>query len=235
LERLSAEYDYLAQLAAAEGLREFLEAHSPGRASELQRSPSWGAAVAAWRRSVGVSRPSTQRVVSTAMETSASAHDTAAVVHSRLRQFLSAMPAAGIDPLTEELRTVRPDLANMITQVRERMQRRMDHVTMAAMVGDSEWKRNLFEALGPFVTPEEATGVLRRTAIYRDRWGTDESPLPLGPVPAAYEWEQQEQRAYIDRLVEQAGVSFPSPVDAPRWTDDPRTWEDRLINVGWQL
>ena len=137
--------------------------------------------------------------------------------------------------MTEELRTIRPDLANMITQVRERMQRRTDHVTMAAMVGDAEWKRNLLEALGPFVTQEEATSVLRRIAIYRDRWGIDDSPLPLGPVPAAYEWEQREQRANIDRLVEQTGVSSPSPVDSPRWTDDPKTWEDRLINVGWQL
>lgn len=235
LERLSAEYDYLAQLAAAEDLREFVEAHSPGRASELQQSPSWGAAVAAWRRSVGVSRPSTQRVVSTALDTSASAHDTAAVVHSRLRQFLSAMPAAGVDPLTEELRTVRPDLANMITQVRVRMQQRMDHVTMEAMVGDAEWKRNLLEALGPFVIPEEASLVIHQVAVYRDRWGIDDSPLPLGPVPAAYEWEQREQRVDIDRLVEQAGISSPSSVDSPTRSDDPKAWEDRLINVGWQL
>lgn len=235
LERLSAEYDYLAQLAAAEDLREFLEAHSPGRVSELQQSPSWGAVVAAWRTSVAVSRPSTQRVVDAALEPSASARDTAAVVHSRLRQFLSTMPAAGIDPLAEQLRTVRPDFANTITQVRERIQHRMNHVIMGAMVGDAEWKRNLLEALGPPVTQEEATGVLRRIAIYRDRWGIDDSPLPMGPEPAAYEWEQRGQRVNINRLVEQAGVSSPSPVDCPRWTDDPKTWEDRLINVGWQL
>lgn len=235
LERLSAEYDYLAQLAAAEDLREFLEAHSPGRASDLQQSPSWGAAVAAWRRSVGVSRPSTQRVVTSALEPSASARDIAAVVHSRLRQFLSAMPAAGIDPLTEELSIDRPDLANMVSQVRVRMQLRMDHVTMAAMVGDAEWKRNLLAALGPFVTQEETAGVLRRIAIYRDRWGIDDSPLPLGPVPEAYEWEQREQRVNIDRLVEQAGVFSPSAVDSPRCAEDPKTWEARLINVGWQL
>lgn len=234
LERLSAEYDYLAQLAAAEDLREFLESRSPGRASELPLSRSWGAAVAAWRTSVGVSRPSAQRVVATVLNTSSSARDTAAVVHSRLRQFLSAIPAGGIDPLTEELRTVRRDLANMITQVRERMQRRTDHVTVAAMVSDTEWKRNLLETLGPLVTQEEATGVLRRVAIYRDRWGIDDSPLPLGPVPAAYEWEQMEQRVNIDRLVEHAGVSSPSAVDSSRWTDDPKTW-DCLISVGWQL
>jgi hypothetical protein len=111
----------------------------------------------------------------------------------------------------------------------------MDHVTMAAMVGDAEWKRNLLEALGPFVTQKETTSALRRIAIYRDRWGIDDSPLPMGPVPAAYEWEQREQRVNIERLVEQAGISSPSPVDAPRWTNDLKTWEDRLINVGWQL
>jgi hypothetical protein len=169
------------------------------------------------------------------LDTSAYAHDTVAIVHFRLRQFLSAMPAAGIDSVTEELRTVRPDLANMVSQIRVRMQQRMDHVAMAAMVGDAEWKRNLLEASGPFDTPEEATNLLRRVAIYRDRWGIDDSPLPLGPVPAAYEWEQREQRVIIDRLVEQAGVSSPSPVDLPRWTNDPKTWEDSLINVGWRL
>lgn len=235
LERLGTEYDYLAQLAAAEDLREFVEAHSPSRVSEIQQSPSWGAAVAAWRRSVGVSRPSTQRVVASALEPSASARDTAAVVHSRLRQFLATMPTGGIDPLAERLCTARPDLASMITQVRERIQRRTDHVTKAAMMGDAEWKRHLLEALGPFVTQEEATSVLRRIAIYRDRWGVAGSPLPLGPVPADYEWEQRDQRVNIDRLVEQAGVSSPGHADSPTWTDDPKTWEDRLIKVGWQL
>jgi hypothetical protein len=145
------------------------------------------------------------------------------------------MPAAGIDPLTEELRTDRPDLANMVSQVRVRMQQRMDQVTMAAMMCDVEWKRDLLESLGPFVTTQEATSVLRRIAIYRDRWGIDNSPLPLGPVPKAYEWEQSEQRANIDRLVEQARVSSHSAVDSPRWTDNPKTWEAGLINVGWQL
>jgi hypothetical protein len=145
------------------------------------------------------------------------------------------MPTGGIDPLAEHLRTARPDLANMITQVRERIRHRTDHVTRAAMMSDVEWKRNLLEALGPFVTQEEATGVLRRIAIYRDRWGIDDSTLALGPFPAAYEWQQREQRLNIDRLVEQAGVSSPSPVDSPTWTDGPKALEDRLINVGWQL
>jgi hypothetical protein len=235
LERLSAEYDYLAQLAAAEDLREFLEAHSPSKASELQQSASWGAAVAAWRRSVGVSRPSTLRVVAAALDKNASARDTAAVIHSRLRQFLAAMPAGAIDPLTEVLRTVRPDVADMVSQVRDRMQHRRDHVIRSALMNDAAWKRNLLEGLGPFVYPDEATAAIRQVAIYRDRWGIQDSSLPLGPLPAAYDWEQEAQRADMGRLIDQAALPSPSPVEAPTWTDDPKTWEARLINVGWQL
>jgi hypothetical protein len=111
----------------------------------------------------------------------------------------------------------------------------MDRVTMAAMMGDAEWKRNLLEALGPFVTQEETTSVLRRVAIYRDRWGIDDSPLPLGPVPDPHKWEQQEQRTTIDRLVDQAALSAATSPQAPTWTNDPAAFEDRLINVGWQL
>jgi conjugative relaxase-like TrwC/TraI family protein len=98
LERLSAEYDYLAQIAAAEDLGTLLEQHSPGLATQLQDSPSWGATVSAWRRSVQVSRPSSERVVSSALSTIGSAKDVAAVVQSRLRLFLSKMPTVENDP-----------------------------------------------------------------------------------------------------------------------------------------
>ncbi|MBT2555908.1 MobF family relaxase [Arthrobacter sp. ISL-5] len=235
LERLGAEYDYLAQLAAAEDLTVFLEVCSPGTAPGLQQSPSWGAAVAAWRRSVGVSRPSAQRAVAVALRADASARDTAAVVHSRLRQFLSAMPAGDVDPLTEDLRTARPDVGDMISQVRGRMRHRNDHVIRAALMNDAAWKRNLLEGLGPFVNPDEAIAVIRQVAVYRDRWGIQDSCLPLGPLPAAYEWQQDVQRSDMGRLIDQAALPSPSPVEAPTWTEDPKTWEDRLINVGWQL
>lgn len=235
LERLSAEYDYLAQIAAADDLTAFLDAHSLGRTSELQQSPSWGAAVAAWRRSTGVSRPSTQRVVIAALHTDAAARDMAAVVHSRLRQFLSGVPAAGSDPLAAPVRTSRPDLADMINQVQDRVQQRMTHVARDTMMRDTEWKRALRETLGPNSLTDHATDVIRQVAIHRDRWGIDDSPLPLGPVPDSYDWEQQEQRARITRLVDQSALSSPSYRQASTLLDDPTTWEDRLINVGWQI
>lgn len=235
LGHLSAEYDYLAQIAAAEDLAEFLDVHSPGRAAELQQSPSWGATVAAWRQATGVSRPSTQRVVIAALRTDAAARDMAAVIHSKLRQFLSGMPAAGMDSLAEPVRTPRPDLADMINQVRDRSHERMNAVTRSAMMGDSEWKQTLLETLGPNALPEQATDVIRQVAIHRDRWGIDDSPLPLGPVPDSYDWEQQEQRAKITRLVDQSALSSASYRQASKLLDDPISWHDRLINVGWQI
>ncbi|MBT8163867.1 MULTISPECIES: MobF family relaxase [Arthrobacter] len=235
LERLGAEYDYLARIAAAEDLTGFLDAHVPGRSTELRSSPSWGATVAAWRRSVGVSRPSTQRLLIDALETNAGARDLVAVVHSRLRQFLPPMPAGGPDPLVENLRTARPDLADLINQVRGRMKRRMDYVTRDAMMGDAEWTRNLMDALGPDLRPQVTTLVMRGVAVYRDRWGIEDSPLPLGPFPSSYDWEQQEQRANIDRLINEIRASPINQLPTPRWSVEPVAWEDHFMNVGWRL
>jgi hypothetical protein len=111
----------------------------------------------------------------------------------------------------------------------------MDHVTGAAMMQDAEWKRNLLDAFDPDVIPEDATKAIRQIAIYRDRWGIDDSPLPLGPDPVSHEWEQLEQRANIGRLIDQATLPSVSQLRAPKWFDDPITQEHRLINVGWQL
>ncbi|PVE14897.1 hypothetical protein DDA93_15380, partial [Arthrobacter sp. Bz4] len=203
LERLSSEYDYLSQIAAADDLVAFLDTQSPARVSEIRRSPSWGAAVAAWRQSIGVSSSDTQRVVIAALRTGTSARDVAAVIHSRIRQFLSGMPAAGIDPVAAPARTSRPDLADMINQVQDRVQKRKTQVTLAAMMLDTEWKRALRETLGPNTFTEHGADVIRQIAIHRDRWGIGDSPLPLGPIPDSYDWEQQAQRARITQLVDQ--------------------------------
>jgi hypothetical protein len=236
LGHLSTEYGYLAQIAAAEDMAQFLGTHAPRSASELQRSPSWGAAVAAWRRSVAVSRPSTQRLVLSALETTAGARDLAAVVHSRLQQFLSGMPTDGIDALTEPIQTTRTDVADLIKQVQNRIQNRRDLVSRAAIMQDTEWKRNLVAALGQDTGPEEATTTLiRRVAVYRDTWGIDDSALPLGPVPASHDFEQQEQRANIGRLVDRTALSPVDQFQAQASTSNRVAFADSLINVGWQL
>ncbi|MFE5835836.1 MobF family relaxase [Arthrobacter sp. NPDC056493] len=231
LQRLSAELDYLAQIAAAEDLSAFIETYSPGPVAELQQSPSWGATVAAWRRAVQVSRPSAQRVVKAALGTSQSAKDVAAVVHSRLRRFLTEMPAVAEDPLAP-VHSARPDLTNLISQVQERMQHRMDHVIRDALTHDAVWKRNLVDSLDPDVRSDDAHHVVGRVAIFRDRWGVEDSPLPLGPVPAAYEWEQ---RSGIDQLIGQLALPLTGQPQGYGWVGEPATQADSLINVGWQL
>jgi hypothetical protein len=179
LERLSAEYDYLAQIAAAEDLGALLERHSVGLAAQLQDSPSWGATVTVWRRSVQVSRPSAERVVATALTTSGSAKDMAAVIHARLRLFVSGMPTVENDPLAP-IYSSRPDLTHLIQQVQERMRSRMDHVVREAVMCDTEWKRNLLERMGPEWTRSGTRRSFAGSRIYRDRWGLGDSPLPLG-------------------------------------------------------
>jgi hypothetical protein len=235
LERLSAEYDYLAQIAAAEDLVAVLERHSPGLAPQLQDSPSWGATVTAWRRSVQVSRPSSERVAATALSTSGSAKDVAAaVMHSRLRSFVSGMPIIENNSL-ESIYSSRPDLTRLIQQVQARMRSRMDHVSREAIVCDTEWKRNILERMGPEVDPAAAHDVVCRVAMHRDRWGLGDSPLPLGPVPSSFEWEQQEQHVCLGRIIDQ-GAHPPATQRQDRaWADAPPNLEDRLINVGWQL
>jgi hypothetical protein len=100
---------------------------------------------------------------------------------------------------------------------------------------DTEWKRNLLERMGPDVDPAAAHDVVRRVAIYRDRWGLGDSPLPLGPVPASFEWEQQEQHACLGRAIGQVAHPPATQRQDPAWADAPVNLEDRLINVGWQL
>jgi conjugative relaxase-like TrwC/TraI family protein len=234
LERLSAEYDYLAQIAAAEDLGAVLERYSLGLAAQLQDSPCWGATVSAWRRSVQVSRPSVERVVATALTTSGSAKDMSAVIHARLRLFLSGMPTVENNP-SEPIYSSRPDLTHLIRQVAARMRSRMDHVSREAIMCDTEWKRSLLERMGPDVDPAAAHDVVCRVAIHRDRWGLGDSPLPLGPVPSSFEWEQQEQHACLGRVIGEVAHPPATQRQDQAWADASLNLEDRLINVGWQL
>ncbi|WP_284984020.1 hypothetical protein [Arthrobacter sp. efr-133-TYG-118] len=70
-------------------------------------------------------QPSTaQHILQEALETIATAQDPAAVFHSRLLSFQNGIAARETDPLTEPIRTVLLDLANMTSQVVERIKRR---------------------------------------------------------------------------------------------------------------
>lgn len=235
LERLSAEYDYLAQIAAGEDLAAFLRSRVPERLRDLQQSPSWGAAVTVWRRISAVSRPSAQRLVVEALKAGATARDLTSVIHSRLRTSLSSLPSDG-HPVLETPRADRPDLAATITQVTQRMRRRSDLVADEALVLESDWKRDLLQSLGREIDPEEMNSLIRTVAIFRDRWGIGHSPLALGPLPPDYEWEQRLQRTEIDRLISNASLPLSvAPETIRTWQKSVDISDSSLSNVGLQL
>lgn len=232
LQRLCAEFDYLAQIASGEDLIEFLGSLAPSRLEGLQQSQSWGPTVAAWRQSAGISRPGAQRIVAKALEGSASAKDVTSVIHSRLLRFVSEMPVNESPFMSDPVHTDRPDLADMINQVSERIRRRATRVTATALIHDTEWKRNLMQDLSP---QDDMPSVIGRVAVYRDRWGIGDSPLPLGPVPDECEWERKSQYETIQRFINRTASHSFEHQRAGLWAADSVSREADLINVGWQL
>lgn len=235
LQRLCAEFDYLAQIASARDLTNFLGVHSHLKVDELQQSPSWGATVAAWRRSTGISRSTAQRIVANALETSTSAKDATAVIHARLRTLMAGMPGREAALIPDPVHADRPDLADMISQVTERIKHRADEVGRRALITDPEWKRNLLETLQTVANMDDILPVVGAVAVYRDRWGIDDSPLPLGAVPADYEWERKSLYESIQGFIDQAASRSVGHQQPSRWMEDSISREESLINVGWQL
>ncbi|MFQ4150341.1 MobF family relaxase [Arthrobacter sp. LAPM80] len=224
LQRLAAEYDYLAQLAAAENLTAVISKLMPDVVTLLQESPSWGAGVGAWRRAVAANPGTAQRVLEDALRHPGNAQEHMAVIHARLRQSAGNGPSeASLDVLDEHLSTDRSDLADMISQVRSRTTNRQDRVTREALNGGSPWVHELQAPLGPEVSPDRWAAAVSEVAIFRDRWNVSTLANLLGPVPAGYEWEQAEQRAALQRRLQamaesssksavQAGTLLPVPI-----------------------
>jgi conjugative relaxase-like TrwC/TraI family protein len=232
LERLSREYDYLAQIAASADLTRAIEDLSIGKSSAFLASPAWGAAVAAWRRAVGLNRAGARRVLMDALQTDTTAKDPAAIVHSRLRRFTKGMPQATIDPLTENLTTARADLESALNETRKRIRNRIKYVGQSALLDEPSWTVALFQKLGSNPNPLEAAIVIREVAVYRDRWNVGSSPLPLGPAPSEYEWEQRSQWDVLHRSLASVARLDAVALDTSAInTQEP----SGLINAGWQL
>lgn len=203
LQRLATEYDYLAQIAAAEHLTSAIAKVMPDVASHLQESPSWGAGVAAWRRAMASHPAAAQRVLEGAMRHPGTAQDHMAVLHARLRQTASNNSLkAPPDVLDEVLFTERTDLADMISQVRVRTINRRDRVARETLSGGAPWLHELEKSLGSTIKPERWSAAVSEIGLFRDRWEITTSSDPLGPVPANYEWEQSEQRESLQRRIQ---------------------------------
>ncbi|UUL75707.1 hypothetical protein NG819_16235 [Pseudarthrobacter sp. Fe7] len=231
LERLSAEYDYLAQIAAGEDLGRFLGQVAPV-AVGLSASPSWGAAVAAWRKAIAVNRHGAERVMERTVQDSHSVHDPVALLSARLRRCTKGTPTTAVDPLRESFPVLGPELADMIVQVRKRIRQRMESVTWAALTQDAPWKDELTAAVG---ATESLGGLIRDVAMFRDRWGIYDSHLPLGAPPADYEWEQLQQREEIQEAIESAGSCQADPHTEMSPSDVHGLQQVVLTSFGWQI
>jgi hypothetical protein len=238
LERLYAEYDYLAQLAAGLDLTKCLNKFTPDLSTQLEQSPSWGAAVAAWRKAIAVSRKGAERVMEQTLRHTIGAYDPAAVLSMRLRHSLKGMPTAATEPSLGVLDIPRPDLAELLDQVRNRIWQRTEAVTMAALLQDPEWKSSMIAFTGDDTGGDQSghlIRLIREVAIYRDRWGISDSPLPLGPVPADYEWEQLGQRERLTEAIEDARSRSNAVQPAASAMNLPRPPQGVLTSAGWQL
>jgi hypothetical protein len=232
LERLYAEYDYLAQIAAGEDLRRCLGKRAPRTVQELSASPSWGAAAAVWRKASALSRHGAEYVMEQTMQDSRSVHDPIALLSARLRRYAKGTPTTAIDPLSESFPVLGPGLADMIAQVRERIRRRMESVTWAALTQDAPWKDELTAAVGAAAS---LGGLIREVALFRDRWGIYDSHLPLGARPADYEWEQLGQRERIQEEIERPDSCQAVPHEEMRPSDMHRSQQVVLTSSGWQI
>ncbi|NVM97726.1 hypothetical protein, partial [Arthrobacter sp. SDTb3-6] len=201
LQRLAAEYDYLAQLAAAEHLTKAVTKVTPDAVPRLQESPSWGAGVAAWRRAVATNAAGAQRVLEAALHHPGDAQDHMAVIHARFRRVASNFSAEPLSALKDEISCDRPDLRDMIEQVRSRTVNRRALVASEALTKRPSWVLALRARLGTTIAPSRWAAIVRDAATYRDRWGIDTQTEPLGPVPSGYEREQTQEREDLERQI----------------------------------
>ena len=167
------------------------------------------------------------------LRSDSTARDPAAVVHSRLRRFCSGMPQATLDPLTEHLALGREDLRSLVTQVRQRILNRTEFVGKSALLDEPSWTPPLMEMLSPNADPLEASRIIREVAVYRDRWNVGDSPLPLGPAPSEYDWEQRSQWGAIQQAIRNA-ASF-APAELIPSIVKATGVDQTLTTAGWQL
>ncbi|NVM96151.1 MobF family relaxase [Arthrobacter wenxiniae] len=211
LERLAAEYDYLAQLAASEHLSTAIAKVMPDAVSHLHESPSWGAGVAVWRRALFTDPGAAHHVLSCALRHPGDAQDHMAVIHARLRRVAGNGIHQSGNALSEVLSTERADLREMIEQVRSRTVTRRDDVAKRALTSKPSWVQALQAMAGPEVDAQRWVAVVGEIAAYRDRWGIEGRADPLGPVPASYDWEQTRDRdelqLQIQSMLQSAALS----------------------------
>lgn len=194
LHQLAAEHDYLTQLAADNDLADFLTTNFPGSAEDLQRSPAWGPAVAAWKRLAAHDRNLAEHEVINAMTPRGEVRDLTAIIHNRLRTAANRHEAPeGLLRCTGN----QPDLGNLITQVEQRIRNRAKLVAAHIPTSHEPWVQDLASQLQNIPDLHRRRRTLQEILIYRDRWAITDNTNPLG-TPAS--WEEPELHNQRQRL-----------------------------------
>ncbi|WP_104091806.1 MobF family relaxase [Arthrobacter sp. GMC3] len=211
LSRLLAEHDYLAQIAASDDVTQLISAHSPDLVAEMQASPSWGAMVAAWRRTAATNRLLAAQALVGGIEPTAGARDVAAVAHSRLQALQQRLPAtASLTMAQVSVPTDREDLRELLNDVQQRITKRLSAVAVHALANEEPWMDQLRAQTGMQANDEVWKSLIRDVAGFRDRWDIDNPELPLGAPPRATEWEQSDQRSRLAASITTAQTTIPT-------------------------
>lgn len=232
LHRLAAEYDYLAQIAAADNLRAAVELIQPGIASSLERSPAWGAGVAAWRRATARQPHAAAVTLEHTIRRPGDAKDVMAILHSRLSGIGAQKSPRVDDWLHEDLASSRADLMDMIGQVRSLASHRIQELKVKAVAGTSTWRSRLLDSLPDDIKGIDRNSLVERIAIYRDLWLIAEDPEPLGPPPASYEWERTNDRRELEVELAHMQNDAKAGSEAAVARNSANV---ALTNVGWEI
>ncbi|WP_449371765.1 ATP-dependent DNA helicase [Arthrobacter psychrolactophilus] len=209
LSRLLAEHDYLAQIAASDDVTHLINTHSPDLVAAMQASPSWGAMVAAWRRTATTNRTLAEQTLVGSLEPTAVVRDVASVVHSRLQALQQRLPATSslmFAPVS--VPTAREDLRKLLTDVQQRITQRLSAVAIYAFANEEPWMNQLRAQTGLQANDEAWKSLVREVAGFRDRWDIDNPALPLGTPPSATDWDHSGQRARLEVLITAAKGSI---------------------------
>lgn len=209
LSRLLAEHDYLAQIAASDDVARLINTYSPDLVAEMQASPSWGAMVAAWRRTAVINRSLAEQALVGGLQPTSGARDVAAVVHSRLQAVQRRLPATGtLTYSPASAPTDREDLRELLNDLQQRITERVATVAVHALANDEPWTSQLSAQSGLQSSDVAWKALVRDVAGFRDRWDIDNPALPLGAPPNATDWDHSDQRARLEARITAAKSSI---------------------------
>lgn len=236
LSRLLAEHDYLAQIAASDDVTHLIYARAPSLVAEMQASPSWGALVAAWRRTVTTNRSLAEQALADGLEPTAGARDVAAVAHSRLQALRQHLPAtSSLTMAPSSVPTNREDLRELLNDVQQRITKRLSAVAVHALANEEPWMDKLRAQTGLQANDEAWKTLVRDVAGFRDRWDIDNPALPIGPPPSATEWDHSDQRARLEARITTSKGSTPTATSSTTTPEPTARPHSSVLNVGPSL